>query len=46
MRQQRTSLADSDSVDNSVMEDDPEFFRYEEGGDFMKDPRIVKLLQD
>jgi len=35
---------DSESEDVSVLEDDPEFRRYEEGGDFLKDPRIVQLL--
>ena len=28
------------------METDPEFVRCEEGGDFLKDPRIIRLLME
>ena len=39
-----THTAPSQTEFTSVVEEDPEFVRYEEGGDFLKDPRIIKLL--
>ena len=36
--------SETESARFSEYEQDPEFERHEEGGDFLKDPRVVKLL--
>ena len=43
---QLTDNHGSDAVDSidDVIKHDPDFQKFEEGGEFLKDPRIVKIL--